>query len=85
MLPEHIKEAIDRYVSDHTPVGGFLTAVLSNNLSGALNKADDGNRLALFDIVKHCWNELPGGCWGSPKAVTAWLASRQSTTPQEKP
>ena len=76
MIPERTKAAIDRYVNDHTPVGGFLTAVLSNDLKGAVGQADEENRAALFSIVGYCYHEIPSECWGSPAKVEAWLEER---------
>ena len=73
MIPQRTKEALDRYVSERIPTGHFLQAVLSNNLREALGRADSENIIALFDIVKYCYNEIPSNCWGSPEAVKAWL------------
>ena len=76
MLPTRTKDTIDRYVNDHCPVGGFLTAVLSNDLVGSFGKADEENRANLFDIVSYCYNEIPSPCWGSLEKVQAWLRVR---------
>jgi len=73
MLPSRTKEAIDRYVADRCPVGGFLRAVLSNNLTESFGRADQENRNNLYDIVSYCYNNLPAGCWGNPDKVTYWL------------
>ncbi len=74
MIPEHTKDALDRYVNDRLPPGGFLTAVLSNDLKGAVARADHINIQHIPDIVIHCFNEIPSGCWGSPEAVERWLS-----------
>lgn len=73
LLPEHVRGAMQRYVENRIPPGGFLTAVLENNLFEALMRADSINRERLFDIVSFLYNEVPSGCWGSPKAVKTWL------------
>ena len=78
MLPTRTKDAIDRYVNDHRPVGGFLTAVLSNDLAGSFWKADEENRANLFHIMAYCWNEIPAPCWGSPEKVKAWLKTHHA-------
>lgn len=75
MLPAGIRNALDCYVSDHRPVGAFLTAVLSNDLRMAVGHADDANLPLLPEIVRYCHWELPGRCWGSPAKVAAWLGS----------
>ena len=81
-IPMDTKDQIDRYVEQRRPVGGFLGAVLSNDLVGAMGKADDHNRAALFDIVGYCYNGIPSDCWGSPKAVNAWLTHKEPTDDQ---
>jgi len=73
MRPD-IKEAIDRYVTVGCPCGDFLTAVLSNDLMDALGRADAGNRDSIFDICSYVYNEIPGNCHGSRKAVKTWIA-----------
>ena len=47
MIPAHTKAALDRYVNDRLLPGGFLTAVLSNDLFGAVGSADSENLAAL--------------------------------------
>ena len=39
-VPSHMHEGIVAYIETGRPVGGFLTALLSNDLMGALGKAD---------------------------------------------
>ena len=69
-IPEHTENAIERYVNERIPPGGFLTAVLSNDLAGAVARADMYNREALSDIVQYIYNRVPASAWGSPKAVS---------------
>jgi hypothetical protein len=71
--PVRILDSINTYVEHSRKPGVFLTAVLENNLSGALHYADDASRRGLDDIMLYLWNEVPGGCWGSPAKVEAWL------------
>ena len=75
-ISPQIKEAIDDYVANRRRHGGFVTAVLENDLMMAFSRADSENRAHLFEIVKYCWNEIPAPCWGSPQAVKAWLAGK---------
>ena len=72
-IPEYTRESIDAYVKHRQPTGGFLTAVLSNNLVEAVGRADEHNINALPDIVRYVYNEIPANCWGSPEAVSTWL------------
>lgn len=74
-IPEHTKAALDRYVNDRLPPGGFLTAVLTNDLTGAVVRADDINRRHLPEIVGYLFNECPSACWGDQQRVEAWLTN----------
>jgi len=68
-----IKEALNLYVVHHIQPGGFLTAVLENDLREAVGRADGRNILILKEIVQYVHCELPGSCWGSVDKVTQWL------------
>ena len=73
MVSRHVKESLERYVDDHIEPGGFLRAVLENDLRESFGRADEGNRLELFNIVMYIYSELPAICWGSKKKVDGWL------------
>lgn len=66
---ETIKESLNRYAKDRIPPGGFLTAVLENDLMGAIGSADHINRQRLHEICKYVYNELPSSIWGSREKV----------------
>jgi len=72
-VPKYILDIINRYVEDDVPPGGFLTAVLSNDLVGAFTWADSDCKSALPDIVRYLNNEIPAESWGSKDKVEAWL------------
>jgi len=67
-------DSLKRYRDDRIPTGGFLAAVLSNDLKQACGRADSDNRETLVDIVTWIYNEMPSGAWGSPERVRDWLA-----------
>jgi hypothetical protein len=73
VIPEIVKASIDRYVEKRQPVGDFLRAVLSNDLREAVIRADETNLRELKQIVGYCYWEIPGKCWGSPKAYKEWI------------
>ena len=75
-MRDDIKAALDRYAEHHIETGGFLLAVLRNDLSDAVGRADDGNIKNLAEIVRYVYNDLPDECWGSRVKVDAWLATR---------
>ena len=76
MIDDNIKEALNRYTQDRIPTGGFLTAVLENNLMEAMGRADTINRYNLYDICTYIYNELPGHIHGSPEKVKQHLENK---------
>jgi len=75
-LPESLRNGMRCYIEDHVETGGFLHAVLSNDLRAALAFADSDNLCDLYAIVVWIYNEAPSTCWGSPEKVAAWVAQR---------
>lgn len=73
ILPEGLRSGMKLYVEQGILPGGFLTAVLENNLSGAFQRADSRNLPRLQSIVEWCYWELPSPAWGSTGAVAAWI------------
>lgn len=73
-VPAHIRDPIRLYVETGRPCGGFLTAVMTNDLKGALGSADDQNLAALRDIVGWLYWEAPSPCWGSAEKHKLWKA-----------
>lgn len=67
------KETLERYVQNKIPTGGFLKAVLENDLVQAFGRADDINKYRIGEIIEYIYNELPSLCWGSPEKVQNWL------------
>ena len=74
--PIHILDSINRYVEHRLSPGGFVTAVLSNDLTGAFNQADTDSEAGIRDILKYVRWEIPAESWGSPAKVEAWLNSK---------
>ena len=72
--PPEIVESLLRYWHRRIPTGGFLQAVLENDLVEACARADDDNIRHLPGIVSFCYNQLPGNSWHSRENVQAWLA-----------
>lgn len=81
-VPEHIRGGLIRYLELGIPPGGFLTAVLENNLFEAFGRADQTNQRALFGIVSWIYNNAPHDSHGSPEQVKAYAGLRQKE--QEK-
>ena len=76
-LPEHMREGTRRYIEDGGPPGGFLKAVICNDLMEALSRADDINRDRILDFVRFFRWEVPADCWGSMKKMEAWIKKHQ--------
>jgi hypothetical protein len=72
-LPPHTVDGIVNYIVRGCPIGGFLSAVLRNDLRAAFGKADLKNFNALGRIVIFLENEAPLTCWGSEEAMMNWI------------
>lgn len=72
-IPATTIESLHNYVTKGWEPGGFVTAVLCNDLSGAVGQADHLNLPALPAIVGYVYNELPSPCWGSREKFEAWM------------
>jgi len=77
-MPAATLQALERYRDKKVETGGFLRAVLSNDLEQAVTRADKENREALPIIVTWVFNELPSGAWGSYEEYRAWV-TREKT------
>jgi hypothetical protein len=77
-IPEHTQTALSDYIERGIPVGGFLHAVLSNNLFDAVGKADGQNLPALKDITGWIFTQAPQGSWGSEALVLRWIQEHPS-------
>lgn len=75
-VPEHIHGCFERYVYHRIPPGGFVEALLCNDLRAALGRADSVNMHILQDIVGWMIYNLPHNCWGSEAAYIDWLSAK---------
>lgn len=73
MMPRALKASIDLYVDRGVPVGGFVYAVLSNNLFEVFSRAEEHYRANLETICDYIQNYTPAICYGSEERVTKWL------------
>jgi hypothetical protein len=69
----HLEGPLQRYFENRIAPGGFLTAVLSNDLVGAVSRADQQNRSLIPEIVIFLYNRAPAGAWGNEDRVARWL------------
>lgn len=75
-IPEMTLNSLSLYVNEGVPTGSFLRSVLSNDLFGAFERADQENRNAIGLLVTYIYNEIPSGCWGSREIYHAWLKQK---------
>lgn len=76
-LPTNLRGAMRRYIEKGEIPGRFLTAVIQNNLHGAVFRADTKNTKLLKSIVLWIYNEAPAPCWGSDVAMLNWSKARK--------
>jgi hypothetical protein len=72
MLPAHMVHGVLGYIERGEPVGGFLTALLTNDLRRTFERADIINQEAVPVYVRFLYNYAPQGCWGSIERFDAW-------------
>ena len=72
-IPTHTQEALVNYIERGYEPGSFLYCVLSNDLRGAVSRADALNLPALKDIAQFVYNEMPDNSRGSEAIVIRFL------------
>jgi hypothetical protein len=77
LLPEHMREGARLYIEQGVEPGGFMTAVLCNNLVDAFGKADDINTLYMANWVRWFYNECPSNAWGSRDKINNWILGKK--------
>ncbi len=70
-LPVDLAGDVLRWVIWATPQGGFINAVLLNDLYSAAGRAGEKNACDL-QLWGSLLNYLPLGSWGSAQAIQAW-------------
>ena len=68
-MPERFTGALNRYFREGVHPGGFMMAVLRNDLKEAFGAADDDAVRELPGVVSWLYNYAPMGHWGSVEAV----------------
>lgn len=72
-IPEHMHSGVIQYVEHGVEPGGFLKAVLSNNLVDSFSKADGLNKNKIDKYITLLYNHIPADCWGSHEKVVSWM------------
>lgn len=68
--------SLNYYIHHRIRPGGFLYAVLTNNLFEAFMRADEDNYNNMGNIVKYIHNNVRLDCYGSVEKVERWLEGK---------
>jgi len=68
-IPERILHALKAWNNRAQWPGDFLRCVLSNNLMGAMGRADAECKRCLPEICMYVYNCMRGDCHGSPERM----------------
>ena len=74
-IPARMMGGIERYINKGIMPGDFLSSVIENNLSNAVDHADGENLANLPAYIGYFYNNAPADCWGSVKRVKEWSAA----------
>lgn len=72
LIPEHMRAGIRRYIENGSRTGGFLNALLSNDLMDTYRRADLTNRASMANWMRFL-SSMPPGSHGSRSNVKAWI------------
>jgi hypothetical protein len=72
MLPGYMVSGMLGYIERGEPVGGFLSALLSNDLRGTFERADATNARLVDVYLRFLYNYAPVGSWGSKERFENW-------------
>ena len=75
-VSDDVKAALAVYVQQRREPGGFVTAVLENNFTEAVCRADSTNLAAIRDIAIYVINHVPAIARGSRQKVDDWLTGQ---------
>lgn len=84
-MPDNMRMPMVRWVKYGYLPGGFLQALLRNDLCDAINRADQLNLIHLYTWAKWLQNAAPSGCYGSRENVQSWEDARRHDRLQEPP
>jgi hypothetical protein len=74
-IPAHLHDGLARYFLEGILPGGFLQAVLCNDLAEAVARATPGALLALPALIEFLEWRVDAEAWGSRACVLAWTTT----------
>ncbi len=72
-IPGYMHSGIIGYYENGWQPGGFLSAVINNDLKEATGRADSTNIDCLKNYVMWFYDHAPSGTWGYSTAVLDWI------------
>ena len=72
-IREDMVEALEAYANKGRPLGDFLKAVVSNNLTEACLRADYQNLANIQAYAHYLYWVMPSKAWHSEQAYYDWL------------
>lgn len=82
LISESCRNALIRYILFGDALGGFLEAVIQNDLIEAAGRADPTNIQLLGVYAMFLYNFAPSDCHGSPEKVRAYRRERVRRGPR---
>lgn len=76
-IPYYMRPGLINYIERGEEPGGFLGAVMENDLGGAVARADGINIDLLPAYVLFLYNQAPSGCHGSTEKVKEWMEKKR--------
>lgn len=72
----HLRPGLCRYLEDRIETGGFLRAVLENDMAAAVTHAHPSLHMSQMKaLVELIAGSFPAPAWGSAERVRAWLSA----------
>jgi hypothetical protein len=78
LIPERVMNNLLAYVKGEEALGGFLYAVMTNDLFQAVGRADTEMKPLIPLLIHYIHWEIPGGCHGSPEHVKEWMDKKRN-------
>lgn len=76
-VPSYMQDGLLDYLEYGIPPGGFLTAILENDLFQTYARADQINCLTVGAYVSFLYNHADGRSYGSREKVQQWVDSKR--------
>ena len=67
-----VRMELRNHVANGHPTGGFVKALLNNNLSGAMFLGDHQSQKSIYTCLMWMYNHMPADCHGSSLKIAAW-------------